>query len=99
MRLGPPSGKALLWHWADTMYDSLSTSDANRGHLLDGAFSIVNRMRDIPPNCRAPFESSFSYYSRTIPKEREIDFADPGQDFNYGDAVRILSGARGQGGR
>jgi hypothetical protein len=45
-------------------------------------------MQDISQSCKAPFESSFSFYSRTVPKKREIDFADPGQDFNYGDAVR-----------
>lgn len=73
----------------DPVYlNTLSDPDANRSHLLDGSFSIVYRMQDIPPNCRAPFESSFSYYPRTIPKKREIDVADPGQDFNYGDAVR-----------
>jgi hypothetical protein len=73
----------------DPIYlNTLSAPDATRSHLLDGAFSIVYRMQDIPPSCRAPFESSFSYYSRTVQKKREIDFADPGHDFNYGDAVR-----------
>jgi|HubBroStandDraft_4_1064222.scaffolds.fasta_scaffold25857_1 hypothetical protein len=67
---------------------TLPASDSFRSHLLDGEFTIVNRMQDISQGCRAPFESSFSYYSRTVPKKRKIDFADPGQDFNYGDAVR-----------
>jgi hypothetical protein len=67
---------------------TLSASDVTRSHLLDGGFTIVYRMQDISQSCKAPFESSFSFYSRTVPKKREIDFADPGQDFNYGDAVR-----------
>jgi len=73
----------------DPIYlNTLSAPEATRSHLLDGAFSIVYRMQDIPPRCRTPFESSFSYYSWRVPMKREIDFADPGQDFNYGDAVR-----------
>jgi hypothetical protein len=73
----------------DPVYlNTLSASNAFRSHLLDGEFAIVNRMQDISRGCRAPFESSFSHYSRTAPKKRGIDFADPGQDFNYGDAVR-----------
>ena len=67
---------------------TLSVSDATRGHLLDGGFAIVHRMQDISQSCKGPFESSFSFFSRTVPKKREIDFADPGQDFNYGDAIR-----------
>src|SRR5882762_7850639 len=66
---------------------TLSASDATRSHLLDGDFTIVYRMQDISESCRAPFESSFSYYSGTVPKKRQIDFADPGQDFNYGDVI------------
>ena len=66
---------------------TLSAPGATRSHLLDGAFSIVYRMQDIPPSCRAPFESSFSYYTQTVPMKREIDLADPGQDFNYGDVI------------
>jgi hypothetical protein len=73
----------------DPVYlNTLPASDAARGHLLDGEFTIVYRMQNISQGCRVPFESSFSYYSRTVPKKREIDVADPGQDFNYGDAVR-----------
>jgi len=73
----------------DPVYlNTLAESDAIRSHLLDGGFTIVYRMEDVSQGCRVPFESSFSYYSRTVPKKREIDFADPGQDFNYGDAVR-----------
>jgi hypothetical protein len=72
----------------DPVYlNTVSASDAIRNRLLDGAFTIVFRMQDISQSCRAPFESSFSFYSRTVPKKREIDFADPGQDFNYGDAI------------
>jgi hypothetical protein len=67
---------------------TLSAPEAIRRHLLDGEFTIAYRMQDISQSCRAPFESSFSYYSRTVPMKREIDFADPGQDFNYGDAIR-----------
>ncbi len=73
----------------DPVYlNTLPASDAFRSDLLDGEFTIVYRMQDISQGCRVSFESSFSYYSRTVPKKREIDFADPGQDFNYGDAVR-----------
>ena len=73
----------------DPVYlNTLAESDAIRSHLLDGEFTIVYRMEDVSQGCRMPFESSFSYYSRTVPKKREIDFADPGQDFNYGDAIR-----------
>jgi hypothetical protein len=73
----------------DPVYlSTLSASDATRSHLLDGDFTIVYRMQDIPQSCRVPFESSFSFYSRTVPKKREIDFADPGKDFNYGDALK-----------
>lgn len=67
---------------------TLSAPDATRSHLLDRDFAIVYRMQDIPRSCSAPFESSFLFYSRTVPKKREINFADPGQDFNYGDALR-----------
>jgi hypothetical protein len=72
----------------DPVYlNTLAESDAIRSHLLDGEFIIVYRMEDVSQGCRMPFESSFSYYSRTVPKKREIDFADPGQDFNYGDSI------------
>jgi len=67
---------------------TLSAPEAVRRHLLDGEFTIVYRMQDISQSCRVPFEFSFSYYSRTVPMKREIDFADPGQDFNYGDVIR-----------
>lgn len=73
----------------DPVYlNTLSVSDGTGSRLLEGGFTIVNRMQDISQKCRMPFESSFSYYSPTAPKKREIDFADPSQDFNYGDAIR-----------
>ncbi len=73
----------------DPIYlNTLPASGPFRGQLFEGKFRIVYRMQDISHGCRMPFESSFSYYSRTVPKKREIDVADPGQDFNYGDVVR-----------
>lgn len=66
---------------------TLSAPDEIHRHILDGEFTIVYRMKDIPQSCIAPFEYSFLYYSRNVPKQREIDFADPGHDFNYGDAI------------
>lgn len=80
--------KAVEVKSPDPIYlNTMSASDATRSQLLNGTFRIVYRMQDISQGCREPFESSFSYYSRTVPKKREIDFADPGQDFNYGDAI------------
>jgi hypothetical protein len=73
----------------DPVYlNTLPASDAVRSYLLDDEFKIVYQMHDVSQGCLEPFESSFSYYSLTAPKKREIDFADPGQDFNYGDAIR-----------
>jgi hypothetical protein len=66
---------------------TLSAPEPVRRHLLDGEFTIVYRMQDISQRCRAPFESSFLRFSRTVPKKPGIDFADPGQDFNYGDSI------------
>jgi hypothetical protein len=59
---------------------TLSAPEAIRRHLLDGEFAIAYRLQDISQSCRSRFESSFSYYSRTVPMKREIDFADPGHD-------------------
>ncbi len=72
----------------DPVYlNTLSASDPTRSHLVEEGFKIVYRMQDISQSCRVPFDSSFSYHSRPVPKKRQIDFADPGQDFNYGDAI------------
>lgn len=63
-------------------------SDAIHGHLLDGDFAIIHRMRKLSDGCRVAFESSFVSSSVTGRSSGEIDFADPDQDFNYGDVIR-----------
>lgn len=73
----------------DPVYlSTLSAPEAIRDHLLDGSFRIVYQMQDISGSCGASFYSSFARFSKIVPKnEGEVDFANPGQDFNYGDAL------------
>lgn len=49
--------------------NTLSVPGGTVDHLLDGDFTIVNRMQNIPDECRVIFA------------------ANPGQEFNYGDAI------------
>jgi hypothetical protein len=54
-------------------------------HLLDGDFKIVRRVNEIP--CMPTFETSFVTINGLHAKPGEVRFANPGEPFNWSDAI------------
>jgi hypothetical protein len=67
---------------------TMSARGITPGHLLDGDFTIVKRMRDIPGSCRNILDSSFVTFSGAPAPAKQVIFADPGEDFEATDALR-----------
>jgi hypothetical protein len=55
--------------------------------LLDGDFKIVRRVNDVPDACMSIFESSFVTINGLHAKPGEVRFANPGEPFNWSDAI------------
>lgn len=64
--------------------DSLTLDDV---HLLDGDFKIVRRVNEVPGACISTFESSFVTIKGLHAKAGEVRFANPGEPFNWSDAI------------
>jgi len=64
-----------------------TSSEPAQSHVLDGDFRMVNRMQEIPETCISPFDSSFVRSNGGGPATGKIDFADPGQEFQFSDAI------------
>jgi len=58
-----------------------------RVHLLEGNFTIVRHMKDIPNSCTTIFESSFLTHSGSHASPGEIKFANPGEAFQASDNI------------
>jgi hypothetical protein len=56
-------------------------------HLLDGDFKIVRRLEEVPDACMRTFESSFVNINGLRAKQGEVRFANPGEPFNWSDAI------------
>jgi hypothetical protein len=56
-------------------------------HLLDGDFKIVRRVSEVPVACMSTFESSLVTINGLHPKTGEVRFANPGEPFNWSDAI------------
>jgi hypothetical protein len=57
-------------------------------HLLDGDFKIVRRVNEVPDACMSTFESSFVTINGLHAKAGEVRFANPGESFNWSDAIQ-----------
>jgi hypothetical protein len=57
-------------------------------HIIDGTFSIVKKMKDIPQNCSDTFLGSFVNVSQSGASVGQTVIADPQQDFESTDAIR-----------
>jgi hypothetical protein len=66
--------------------EHLKTVAATAGaeDLLKANFRVMSREEDIRPNCRLPFNSSFS---RTSGMNSNVELADPGEEFQFSDAI------------
>ena len=56
-------------------------------HLLDGDVKTVRRVNEIPDACMSTFESSFVTINGLHAKAGEVRFANPGESFNWSDAI------------
>lgn len=64
------------------------SSDQHQNKLLEGDdFRITKKLRDIPEPCFSPFESSFIRTSATDSTAEKVEIADPGQPFQFSDAL------------
>jgi len=67
----------------------ISANGADPAHFIEGDFRIVKRRRDITMGCWGIFESSFrNYWSGSAVPAGQVLFADPGEDFEFGDVIR-----------
>jgi hypothetical protein len=57
-------------------------------HLLDGGFKIVRRVNEVLDACMSNFESSFVTINGRHAKTGEVRFANPGEPFNWSDAIK-----------
>ncbi len=65
-----------------------STSGIDSHHIIDGNFTIVNRMTETSEECRGIFQSLFVNLSGSTASAGQVMIADPGQDFEATDAIR-----------
>jgi hypothetical protein len=56
-------------------------------HLLDGDFKIVRRVNEVLDACMSSSESSFVIINGLHAKRGEVRFANPGESFNWSDAI------------
>jgi len=61
--------------------DTMSSSSIERNHVLDGSFTIIRLTGEIAKGCRDIFDSSF------VPGSGPIELADPGELFQFSDAL------------
>jgi hypothetical protein len=70
----------------DPVLLKLSDSAADAHDLLDGEFSTSGRVSEINGDCMSAFESSFVKTDGTA-LSGKVDVADPGQPFQFSDAL------------
>lgn len=69
------------------LLNKITGSDSVDGHLLDGSFTNVNRMKDLSEDCASGLYSSFLNMSGKTPSRSEIRIANVGQPAQFGDVL------------
>lgn len=85
--LSLPNAKKQAFEPADPYrLGTRAVSAVTREHLLDSEFKLVNQVSQIPQNCISSFDSSFTN-AEGAPAGARVQLADPGQPFQYSDAI------------
>ncbi|MBZ5700713.1 MAG: hypothetical protein LAN84_02570 [Acidobacteriia bacterium] len=74
------------WEHRPRLYTT-SVSDSLRVRLLDGEFSVLPAVNEIPQDCRSTFNSAFTYPHVTTAESKKIELANPDEMFQDSDAL------------